>query len=102
MEAEEVTEQQKTNLKLQRILDLELEVSVVLAENRLTLGEVLQFSEGHVLSFKKHNTEPLDILVNHRTIGRGKAIKVGERFGLHVREVGPPKAILEDLVAKGD
>ncbi len=82
---------------LERVFQLELPVIVVLAEKTSTLEEVLSLSEGSVIVFKKHNTEPLDILVHNRKIGAGKTIKVGERFGVLVREVGSPRELLTKL-----
>ena len=74
-------------------------VIVVLAEKEATLEDVLNFAEGGIIAFKKHNSEPLNLLVNNQRIGSGKTIKVGERFGLHVREIGPPRETLRKLVS---
>ncbi len=82
---------------LEKVLSLELPVIVVLAEKATTLEEVLNLNEGSVIVFKKHNTEPLDILINNRRIGAGKTIKIGERFGVHVREVGTPQELLAKI-----
>ena len=82
---------------LDLLLDLEVPVIVVLAEKTITLGEVLSFSEGTVVPFGKHAGEPLDIMVHNRRIGSGKAIKVGERFGIHVRQVLTPEETLAAL-----
>ncbi len=82
---------------LEKILNLELPVIVVLAEKASTLEEVLALAEGSVIVFKKHNTDPLDILVHNRRIGAGKTIKIGEHFGVHVREVGTPEEILAKI-----
>jgi flagellar motor switch protein FliN len=82
---------------LEKILGLELPVIVVLAEKTCTLEEILALSEGSVVVFKKHNSEPLDILINNRKIGAGKTIKIGEHFGVHIREVGTPQEILAKM-----
>jgi flagellar motor switch protein FliN len=82
---------------LEKVLNLELPVIVVLAEKSTTLEEVLNLNEGSVIVFKKHNSEPLDILINNRRIGAGRTIKIGERFGVHVREVGTPQELLAKL-----
>ena len=85
---------------LQKLLDLELPVIVVLAQKEATLDEILNFAQGGIIVFKKHNSEPLDLLVNNERIGSGKTIKVGEKFGLHVREIGPPKETLEHIAGR--
>mgnify|MGYP001127691498 CR=1 FL=1 len=60
----------------------------------------LNFAEGGIIVFRKHNSEPLDLRVNNQRIGSVKTIKVGEKFGLHVREIGPPKETLEHIVGR--
>jgi len=91
------TNQDTPNLR--RLLQLELPVIVVLTEKRVTLEEVLNLCVGDILAFKKHNSELLDILVNDKRIGSGKTIKVGERFGVHVREIGAPRETLKKIAA---
>ena len=79
---------------LDRLLSLELPVIAVLAEKSASLDEVLSLREGSVIMFKKNAGGLLDILINDRPIGAGKTIKVGERFGIHVRHVGTPQETL--------
>jgi flagellar motor switch protein FliN len=82
---------------LERVLNLELPVIVVLAEKNATLEEILALNEGSVIVFKKHNSQPLDIRINNRKVGAGKTIKIGEHFGIHIREVGTPREILATI-----
>jgi flagellar motor switch protein FliN/FliY len=82
---------------LEKVINLQLPVIVVLAEKTATLEEVLSLCVGSVIVFKKHSTEPLDILVSNRRIGAGKTVKVGEHFGVHVRDIGSPEETLEML-----
>jgi len=77
--------------------DPKLEVSVVLAEKTAKLGEVLSLCIGSVIGFEKHSTALLDLLVSNRRIGAGKAVKSGERFGLHLGEIGTPEETLAKL-----
>ena len=79
---------------IEKILGLELPVIVVLAETATTLEEILSLNEGSVIVFKKHNSEPLDILINNRKIGTGKTLMIGEHFGVHLRDVGTQREIL--------
>ncbi len=83
---------------LDKLLGMELPLIISLGEKSLSLEDVLNFAEGSVIVFKKHNSEPLDILVNNRRIGTGKAIKLGERFGIHIREIGSPQETLAKLL----
>ena len=95
-----MSETSPTTPNLNRLLDLELPLIVVLAEKETTLENVLSFAQGGIIVFKKHNSKPLDLLVNNQRIGSGKTIKVGEKFGLHVREIGSPRETLQKVVSQ--
>jgi flagellar motor switch protein FliN/FliY len=82
-------------LELSRLLKLEVPVIVKLAERRLTMSEVLRLGVGSIIEFEKSNDEPLHLMINNKTIAIGEAVKVGENFGLRIRQVGNMK----DLVA---
>ncbi len=81
--------------ELRRILKLQVPVIVKLAERKLPVSEVLRLGVGSIIEFIKRNEEPLELLVNNKTVAIGEAVKVGENFGLRVKQVGNP----HDLVA---
>ena len=74
--------------ELQRVLRLKVPVIVRLAERRLAVGEVLRLGVGSIIEFTKRSEDPLDLLVNNRPVAVGEAVKVGENFGLRVKQVG--------------
>lgn len=75
---------------LSTILKLEVPIIVQLAERRITLGEVLALVPGSILELPKTAEEELELLVNNRKIGTGVAVKIGENFGIELRNVGTP------------
>jgi len=84
----------------ERILRIQLPVIAVLAEKRMKMAEVLKWSIGGIVQLDKSSDEPLDVLVNDRSIGRGEAVRVGEHFGLRLSEVGTPRDTLRKLGGK--
>ena len=88
-----------TPADLKRVLKLEVPVIVKLAERRLTLGEVMRFGVGAIIEFVKSSDEPLELMVNNRTIGLGETVKVGENFGLKISQIGDMKSIIRTLGA---
>lgn len=82
---------------LDRILAIELPMVVLLARKRMRIEEILRLIPGTVLEFDKPVTDPLDLLVNEQVIARGDTIKVGERFGLQVREIASPKETIRAM-----
>jgi flagellar motor switch protein FliN/FliY len=83
--------------ELQRIMRLEVPVIVKLAERKLTLAEVMRLGPGAIIEFSKSSDEPLELLINNKTIGLGDAVKVGENFGLKINQVGDVKEVIRSL-----
>jgi flagellar motor switch protein FliN/FliY len=80
-----------------RILRLEVPLIVKLAERKLLLSEVMRLGAGAIIEFFKSSDEPLELLVNNKVIGVGEAVKVGENFGLRIRQVGDIRQIVQAL-----
>jgi flagellar motor switch protein FliN/FliY len=76
---------------------LEVPVIVKLAERKLTLAEVMRLGPGAIIEFSKSSDEPLELLINNKTIGLGDAVKVGENFGLKINQVGDVKEVIRSL-----
>src|ERR1700722_7905675 len=83
--------------ELKRILQLEVPVIVKLAERKLALSEVMRLGVGAIIEFFKSNDEPLELLINNKAIGVGEAVKVGENFGLRIKQIGDIKQVISSL-----
>jgi flagellar motor switch protein FliN/FliY len=86
---------------IQRILGIEVDAIVILAEKALTLEEILKLKEGAIIEFEKPISEPLDLVINNRKIARGVTIKIGEKFGLQITEIRTPEETVQALGTKG-
>jgi flagellar motor switch protein FliN/FliY len=82
---------------LKRILRLQVPVIVKLAEKKLPLSEVLRLGVGSIIEFVKSNDDLLQLLINNRTIAVGEAVKVGENFGLRIKQIGSRRQLIEAL-----
>jgi flagellar motor switch protein FliN/FliY len=83
--------------ELRRILRLQVPLIVRLAERKMHCSEVMRLGTGAIIEFSKSSERPLELLVNNKVIALGDAVKVGENFGLRIRQVGDPKQIIESL-----
>jgi flagellar motor switch protein FliN/FliY len=83
--------------ELDRILRLKVPLIVRLAERKMHCSEVLRLGTGAIIEFSKSSDQPLELLVNNVVIALGEAVKVGENFGLRIRQVGDTKQIVEAL-----
>lgn len=80
--------------ELNRILRIRVPVIVKLAQRKIDVQEVLRLGLGSIIEFHKPADEPMDLMINNKTIGQGIAVKVGENFGLKLTSVGDPKALI--------
>jgi flagellar motor switch protein FliN/FliY len=83
--------------ELRRILHLEVPVIVKLAERKLSLAEVLRLGAGAIIEFSKNSEEPLELMINNKSVGFGDAVKVGENFGLKISQIGDVKHVIRSL-----
>lgn len=74
--------------KLGRLRGLPVSVIVRLAEKKIELGQLLSLSPGALITFNKPCEDLLDLYVNNHLYCRGEAVKIGEKFGLKVNDVG--------------
>ncbi len=82
--------------RLHRLMKLEVPVSVRLAEKRITMGQLINIGPGGLITFPKSCDDLLDLYVNNRLYAKGEAVKIGEKFGIKINEVG-----VENLRASG-
>jgi flagellar motor switch protein FliN len=83
--------------ELQRILRLQVPVIVKLAERKLMLSEVMRLGVGAIIEFIKSSEEPLELLINNKPIGTGETVKIGENFGLRIKQIGDVKQVIGAL-----
>ena len=86
----------ETNPNLEPLLDVKLPVIAILAEKTMHLSGILELDIGSVIVFPKTDSAPITLRVNNVEVGSGKTIKVGDRFGLHLRSYCQ-KAVLDEL-----
>jgi flagellar motor switch protein FliN/FliY len=73
---------------LERLRSLPVTVSVRLAEKKIEISQLMGLSSGALITFNKPCEDLLDMFVNNCLCFRGEAVKIGEKFGLKIDEVG--------------
>lgn len=71
-----------------RLMKLPVNIAVHLVERKIDLSQLLSLAPGTLLTFDKSCEELLDLYVNNRIFARGEAVKIGEKFGLKINEMG--------------
>jgi flagellar motor switch protein FliN/FliY len=85
--------------ELGRILRLHVPVIVKLADRKLALSEVMRLGAGAIIEFSKASNEPLELMINNKSIGLGETVKIGENFGLRITQIGDVKQLIAALGA---
>lgn len=69
------------------VLQICTPVTVTLARKRESLHRILNLVPGSMLTFEAHCDEPLSLEAGGHPIARGETVKIGDKFGLRIREM---------------
>ncbi len=69
------------------MLSIKTPVTVTLARKRESLQRILDLIPGSMLTFDTHCDEPLTLEAGGHPIATGETIKIGDKFGLRIREI---------------
>jgi flagellar motor switch protein FliN/FliY len=84
---------------LNAILKLEVPVIVLLGQRQHTLSEITALAPGAIIELPKGADDELELLVNNKVVGLGRAVKVGENFGVRLTFVGDIKSRVQAMGA---
>src|ERR1700748_3494029 len=79
--------------ELARLHDVPVELAVEVGRTKMTIREALALGPGSIVTLNRLAGEPVDLLVNRKTIARGEVVVIDEEFGLRVTEVLGPKRV---------
>ena len=85
----------QSNLNL--IMDVGLQLSVELGRTNKKIKEILALSVGSVLELDKLAGEPVDIMINGKTLAKGEVVVIDENFGVRVTEITSPADRVKNL-----
>ncbi len=69
------------------VLSIQTPLSVTLAAKKCSLERIVDLVPGAMLTFDAHCDEPLTLEAGGKPIATGDAVKIGDKFGLRIREV---------------
>jgi len=74
---------------LDRLMDVQLAVTMRFGARQLLLREVLDLSPGAVVELDRRVQEPVDLLLDGRLLARGEVVVIDGNYGLRVTDVSP-------------
>lgn len=88
---------EEKDARLNRVLDVPLDITVELGRTRMTIRQLLALGPGSVVELDKEAGEALDIMVNGQLLARGEAVVVNDRFGIRITDIVNPTERLTRL-----
>ena len=73
--------------ELERLGQVTLELTVEVGRTRMTLGQALALGPGSVITLDRLADQPVDLLVNGRSVARGEVVVIDDVFGLRVTKI---------------
>ena len=74
----------KTENKIDMLLEVELDVTIELGRKKMSIQEVLQLGKGSVIELTKLAGEPVDLYVNQKQLAKGEVVVVDENFAVRI------------------
>jgi flagellar motor switch protein FliN/FliY len=74
---------------LDRLMDVQLAMTLRFGSKTLLLREVLDLNPGAVVELDRRVQEPVELLLDGRLIARGEVVVIDGNYGLRVTEVSP-------------
>jgi flagellar motor switch protein FliN len=88
METQDMIEQpvtgEKKEIKMDMLMDLNLQVSIELGRTKMLIKDILELNRGAVIELEKLASEPVDILVNGKKVAEGEVVVIEKHFGIRI------------------
>lgn len=80
--------EEPTVRNIERLLGMELEVIVRFGTTNLPLREVVRLGPGMMIELNRAVDEPVELLVNGRSMARGEVVVIDGYYGVRITEIG--------------
>jgi flagellar motor switch protein FliN/FliY len=77
----------ETELTLEALYDVPVQISVVLGKTTIQLSQLLKLGRGAVIELERGVGEPIDIYVNNKMVAKGEIVIVDNKIGVTLTEV---------------
>ncbi len=83
----DIAENLESNISLEAVYDIPVQISVVLGKTSMQVSQLLKLGRGAVVELDRKVGEPIDIYVNNRLVARGEVVVVEDRIGVTMTEI---------------
>jgi flagellar motor switch protein FliN len=96
-------QQFETSQNFERLLDVEMNVTVRFGTTEVPLRDVVRFGVGTMIELNRTVDEPVELLVNNSPFARGEVVVIDGYYGVRVTEIGSAEERSQTLFsASGD
>lgn len=82
---------------IEMLLDISLPVAVELGRTRMMIRDILHLAPGSVLELDKLAGDPVEIMINGKSIARGEVVVIDENFGVRLTSIVTPSERVMNL-----
>jgi flagellar motor switch protein FliN/FliY len=75
------------NPNLAVLMDVQLPVAIRFGETEMTLEEIVKLGVGSVIELNSGIDQPVELVVNNRTLARGEVVSVDGFYGVRITEI---------------
>ncbi len=69
------------------LMDIPLQISVELGRMTMIVKDVIELGSGSIIEIDKAAGEPVDVMVNGKTVARGEVVVIEDNFGVRITEI---------------
>jgi flagellar motor switch protein FliN/FliY len=80
----------KDKVDLDVVMDVPVTLALEIGRARVTIRNLLSYTQGSVIELERLAGEPLDVLVNGTLIAHGEVVVVNDKFGVRLTDVVSP------------
>ena len=85
-----------------RLLDVEMDVTVRFGLTEMPLRDVVKFGVGSMIELNRTVDEPVELLVNDFPFARGEVVVIDGYYGVRVTEIGTPEERSQTLLESAE
>src|SRR5437868_11056056 len=79
--------EQENGTNLAVLMDVQLPVAIRFGETEMILEEIVKLGVGSVIELNSGIDQPVELVVNNRTLARGEVVSVDGFYGVRITEI---------------
>jgi flagellar motor switch protein FliN/FliY len=91
--------EQENTTNIERLMDVEMNVTVRFGTTEIALRDVVRFGVGSMIELNRAVDEPVELLVNNYPFARGEVVVVDGYYGVRVTEINSPEERSQTLLS---